>query len=138
MKYILFISLIILALNVNAEPKFDSAFGIKFNQPYNKTAYNGNKVFIDPPIKATNIFDSYAISLNSNNLVEGIFAKGYSVGKKNSCQESMLGLSEKFYLKYKNSFKKEKTDFSYDFSNKEYIVSFMCFENTVIFSAIKQ
>jgi hypothetical protein len=90
------------------------------------------------PITATNIFDNYAIVLNSQNLVEGVFAKGFALGKKHSCQESMLGLAEKFYLKYKNSFQKEQTDFSFDFSNKDYIVSFMCYEHTIIFSAIKK
>lgn len=123
----------------NAEEKvFNSAFGVKFGQPYDKFQHTGNKINITPPITATNIFDDYAIVLNSENLVEGIFAKGFAIGKKQSCQESMFGLAEKFYLKYKNSFKKEQTAFSFDFSNKDYIVSFMCYENTLIFSAIKQ
>lgn len=122
----------------NAEPVFNSAFGVKFNEPYNKNVYTGNKILISPPLTDNNIFDRYEIVLNSKNLVEGIFAAGFSVGKKMSCQEAMLGLSSRFYLKYKNSFVKEQTDYSYDFTNKDYIVSFMCFENTFIFSAIKQ
>lgn len=138
-KFLLILISTCFLTTANAEESvFNSAFGVKFGQPYDKVKYTGNKIYINPPITATNIFDSYAIALNSENLVEGVFAKGFAIGKKQSCQESMMGLAEKFYLKYKNSFKKEQTEFSFDFSNKDYIVSFMCYENTVIFSAIKQ
>lgn len=135
-KIILSILLIIPLLAHSAE--FDSAFGVKFDKPYKSNTYTGNKIVISPKIKAENIFDEYSIVLNSKNLVEGIFATGYAHGKRNSCQESMFGLSERFYTKYKDSFNKKVDVNSVDFFNDKYIVSFMCFENTVIFSAIKQ
>lgn len=137
MTKILF-SLLLMFPLLSIAAEFDSAFGVKFDKPYKGNTYTGNKIIISPEIKAENIFDEYAIVLNSKNLVEGIFATGYAHGKRNSCQESMFGLSERFYTKYKDSFNKKVDVNSVDFFNDKYIVSFMCFENTVIFSAIKQ
>lgn len=119
------------------EVEFNSAFGVKFNEPYKTEQYSGSKILVTPPIRAENIFDDYYIVLDKNNLVEGIFASGFAHGKRKSCQESMFGLSERFYSKYKNSFDKVVEDNSVSFKNNKYTVNFMCYQNTVMFAGIK-
>jgi hypothetical protein len=49
LKFILILISTFPLSNVNAdEAVFNSAFGVKFGQPYDKVKYTGNRIFINP------------------------------------------------------------------------------------------
>lgn len=115
--------------------EFNSAFGIKFEEPYKGMTNNGEKMQVSPEIRDDSIFDNYSIQLDENNLVRGIFAEGLAHSKRKSCLDSIYTLASKFEQKYKDSFKREiGYDIAY-FKSDKYVVYFMCFENNVMFSA---
>ncbi len=136
-KIIISLFLIFFSFNLFAE-EFSTAFGIELNSPYKDYKYKNSPTFIVSKLESQNkenFFHTFSISLKEDDKVNGIYAVGDLTGTKFSCQEAMFGLSEKFLLKYKDTFKRNVQADIVEFENDKSYISFQCIYNKIFFTA---